>query len=195
MQAHVILDAYGNSNEATSLATIEDRNHLHVSKPEGREPEQPKRNGKPSEERRSRVVVISHKTKAGSECLVENIKLYLSKERREASVEHFGDLAHTLFSHRSALTWRAAVTASTCQELTKALEEPGVEPRRALIQPQLSLIFTGQGAQWYAMGRGLIHGFSVFRHSLEAAEGCLRSLGVDWSLMGRVRLPRFNDNG
>ena len=143
-------------------------------------------NNKPSKERRSRVFVFSHKTKAGVKRIIEQVHLYISNDRCDASVEHLCDLAHTFCSHRSALTWRTAFIASTSQGLISALEEPGIEPRRALLQPRLALIFTGQGAQWYGMGRELIHAYSVFRHSLETAEGCVRDLGADWSLIGRT---------
>ena len=166
------------------MAEIEDRTHLHNLDRESHEAEQHKLNNTSSKGERSHVFVFSHKTKAGAERLVENIKLYVGDEHFDASAEHFGDLVYTISSHRSALTWRIAFNASTSQELIKALEKPGIEPRRALHQPQLGFIFTGQGAQWYSMGRELIHSYSVFRHSLEAAEGCLRSLGVDWSIMG-----------
>ena len=146
--------------------------------------EQYNMSSKPSEERRSRVFVFSHKTKAGVKRLIEQIRLYVSNDHCDAPVGHLCDLAHTFCSHRSALTWRTAFTASTWQELKNALEEPGIEPRRALLQPRLGLIFTGQGAQWYGMGRNLIHSYSVFRHSLETAEGCVKKLGANWSLMG-----------
>ena len=137
-----------------------------------------------SEQRGSRVFVFSHKTKAGVTRLIEKVQLYIRNENCDVSVGRLGDLAYTICSRRSALIWRTAFTASTSQELMSACEEPGIEPRRALLQPRLGLIFTGQGAQWYAMGRELIHSHSVFRRSLEVAESCLRSLGADWSLMG-----------
>lgn len=158
--------------------------HLHVSKSAVREQEHAEINSKLSEGSRGLVFVFSHKTKAGVERLIKNIKLYNSSEHCDARTDHFHDLAHTLSSNRSALTWRTAFTASTSQDLKRALEEPGIEPRRALHQSHLGMMFTGQGAQWYAMGRELIRRSSIFRRSLEAAEGCLRSLGVEWSLIG-----------
>jgi acyl transferase domain-containing protein/NADPH:quinone reductase-like Zn-dependent oxidoreductase len=46
----------------------------------------------------------------------------------------------------------------------------------------LGFVFTGQGAQWYAMGRELIIQYPIFRESLVQAEKCLDDLGASWSL-------------
>ena len=57
----------------------------------------------------------------------------------------------------------------------------------------LAFVFTGQGAQWYAMGRELIAVYPAFGHSLETTDLCLRELGACWSLLGKfaalTRLP------
>jgi acyl transferase domain-containing protein/NADPH:quinone reductase-like Zn-dependent oxidoreductase len=45
------------------------------------------------------------------------------------------------------------------------------------------MVFTGQGAQWYAMGRELITTYPVFGASIKEADAILKDLGADWSLM------------
>lgn len=51
----------------------------------------------------------------------------------------------------------------------------------------LGFVFTGQGAQWHAMGRELYHrhhgGYPVYKAALERADRCLRRLGAAWSLV------------
>jgi acyl transferase domain-containing protein len=44
------------------------------------------------------------------------------------------------------------------------------------------MVFTGQGAQWYAMGRELIEPYPVFKATLFEAESYLNDFGTDWSL-------------
>lgn len=46
----------------------------------------------------------------------------------------------------------------------------------------MTFVFTGQGAQWYGMGRELIATSEVFRASLNQANTTLASLGCQWDL-------------
>lgn len=50
---------------------------------------------------------------------------------------------------------------------------------------QLGFVFTGQGAQWHAMGRELygVNGYAVYKAALERADRCIRKLGSPWSLI------------
>lgn len=48
----------------------------------------------------------------------------------------------------------------------------------------LGFVFTGQGAQWHAMGRELLV-YPVFRESIEAADEYMKILGSPWSLLGQ----------
>ena len=45
------------------------------------------------------------------------------------------------------------------------------------------MVFTGQGAQWHAVGRELIMAYPPFKASLEEDEIYLKELGADWSLL------------
>ena len=64
----------------------------------------------------------------------------------------------------------------------EALGNAQVTPQRSTTAPRIAYIFTGQGAQWHAMGRELVETYPVFQLTIRAAEDCLNALGADWSL-------------
>ena len=43
------------------------------------------------------------------------------------------------------------------------------------------MIFTGQSAQWHAMGWELLSAYPVFCHTIEEVDECIRSMGASWS--------------
>jgi acyl transferase domain-containing protein len=92
------------------------------------------------------------------------------------------DLVYTFGQRRSKFPWTIAVPFSTASEL--ALKD--VNPQKAPWpeSPRIGYVFSGQGAQWYAMGRELIVEYPVFRDALKEAEAHLHSLGATWSLLG-----------
>ncbi|KAL8887313.1 MAG: hypothetical protein Q9215_005100 [Flavoplaca cf. flavocitrina] len=51
-------------------------------------------------------------------------------------------------------------------------------------------VFTGQGAQWYAMGRELMHTYPVYTESLLLANDVLASHGCEWSLIDELSKDR-----
>lgn len=86
------------------------------------------------------------------------------------------------------MTWRIVVAAATSEDLIDALDQPDLMPCRTLDTPKLGFVFTGQGAQWYAMGRELVTGNAIFQRTLSTADNHLRALGAPWSLMGWLLL-------
>ncbi len=95
-----------------------------------------------------------------------------------------GSLAHTMNLHRTVFSWRLAVVAASAGDIINALSLPSLERRRALYDPRLAFVFTGQGAQWFAMGRELIDRFLVFKNALLSADAHYKSVGAPWSLIG-----------
>lgn len=78
-----------------------------------------------------------------------------------------------------------AVPISTASELIlDGVKSP--KPQKALSSqsPRIGYVFSGQGAQWYAMGRELIVAYPAFRNALEEADAHPRDLGATWSLLG-----------
>ena len=131
-----------------------------------------------------RIFVLSHKSKAGLSYSAKNLISYLEQRKGMDSTKFLESLAHTLNLHRTAFNWRLAVVAGSAGDIINGLSQPSLEPRRALYDPRLAFVFTGQGAQWFAMGRELIHRFSIFKNALLIAETHFKNLGAPWTLTG-----------
>ena len=108
-------------------------------------------------------------------------RLSLQQEEVEVYMEN---LAFTLSVRRSSLAWRSFTVASSLKQLHD-VQINMFKPTRAVTNPKLGFVFTGQGAQWYAMGRELL-AFYVFRDSVQEAELHFNSFGCQWSLLGMV---------
>ncbi|EAW07064.1 putative polyketide synthase [Aspergillus clavatus NRRL 1] len=113
------------------------------------------------------------------------------------SEDYLRNLAYTLAAKRSSLSWKAFAIADSIQSLPEVSFSKGV---RSNSKPSLGFIFTGQGAQWYAMGRELFV-YPVFEKSILEAEEFLIRLGCSWSLReelfadkatSRVNDPEFS---
>ena len=97
-------------------------------------------------------------------------------------------LAITLANRRSVLPWKSFVVASSCKDAIAQFESLPTQPVRTSSGrtcPKLAFVFTGQGAQWFAMGREL-YAQPVFRASLEAAGRYFVTLGASWSLLNEL---------
>lgn len=135
------------------------------------------------------LLVWSAADQGGIRRIYQSYEAYLSGQgsRHLTESENFwGQLAYTLACHRSHLAWRAfsVVSYSSCQTPV-ALDAQMSSPVRAQVNgPRIGFIFTGQGAQWCAMGMELV-GFLSFKKSLFAADAYLKSLGCTWSVLGK----------
>lgn len=102
------------------------------------------------------------------------------------------DLSFTISVKRSVFPWKSFVMASTTSELQWNLSEGNYsKPFRADTPPDVYFVFTGQGAQYCAMGKSLL-AYPVFRSSMEAASEYIRGLGSPWSLLGERTIIMYN---
>jgi len=129
-----------------------------------------------------KIFILSSQYLDGTISATKQLAKYLEESPAPTG---FSDLAYTLAQHRSRLRWKAAVVASSVPELIHALQEhQHSQIVRSSQPPRVGFVFTGQGANWHAMGRELIDAYPVFRRSLRMAEKHLKNLGAEWSLMG-----------
>ncbi|KZL64051.1 polyketide synthase [Colletotrichum incanum] len=105
-----------------------------------------------------------------------------------AQLRFLRDLSHTLASRRTYHSWRSISIASSPSQLRKALDD-SLAPIKAKPNPRLAFIFTGQGAQWAAMGIDLL-AYRAFQESLLAADRYLNDLGCKWSLTFELSKPK-----
>lgn len=94
------------------------------------------------------------------------------------------DLAYTLYNHKNHLQWRSFAVLSSTEDLAALPEQVSNPCRARATPPRIGFVFTGQGAQWFAMGRELI-AYSSFKEELDDAGSFLKALGCSWSPAGK----------
>jgi acyl transferase domain-containing protein/ubiquinone/menaquinone biosynthesis C-methylase UbiE len=133
------------------------------------------------------LFILSAKSEKACKSMVANLKTYLDTYQGTSEPQDLLEsIVYTLGQRRSLMPWVAAQPTSLTNGLSdviKALDNPmQFKPSRTSRKTRLAFAFTGQGAQWYAMGRELISGYPSFRASIKAAEMHLKKLGAEWSL-------------
>ncbi|KAK7983237.1 hypothetical protein PG989_010639 [Apiospora arundinis] len=91
------------------------------------------------------------------------------------------NLAYTLAVHRSHLQWRSFALLQSPKDLHQLSEVISMPAKAHTDPPRIGFVFSGQGAQWYAMGRELL-AYSSFSEELECATKYLETLGCSWSV-------------
>ena len=140
------------------------------------------------------LYVLTANDVSSAKLQTQSLKEYLEKRSgRLSTKEHMLDLAYTLGQRRSFLPCRIAIVASDTDSLTAKLGTFGAPPPRATKPPKLGFVFTGQGANWHAMGRELLHSFPLFFSTIMLADRHLTRLGAPWSLVGRSTLRTLHN--
>ena len=115
----------------------------------------------------------------------EHLSGVLEKDFDHAN--YLDNLAYTLDSRRSALPWRSHVILDSLSDVTHFAQRLSTPVAKKAIPPRLGFVFTGQGAQWHAMGQELLC-FPSYVESVEKANVFLGSLGCHWSVKGTTPL-------
>jgi len=96
------------------------------------------------------------------------------------------DLCYTASARRTHQNYRAVVVGQSAVELAEQLSafaEGGYRRVQPVAQsPKLAFVFSGQGPQWWAMGRQLLESEPVFREVIEKCDALFRQY-APWSLL------------
>ncbi|KAH8652666.1 putative polyketide synthase [Tricladium varicosporioides] len=131
-----------------------------------------------SEEGTNKLFVLSASDEKSLKRLTRIYQNFISTSKDSTRLE---DLAYTLSEKRTYFPWRFSVVADSAVQLKKELGSGNFGLVRAMQTLKLCFIFTGQGAQWYAMGRELLV-YPTFKQSLRTSEIYFQDLGCKWSL-------------
>lgn len=133
------------------------------------------------------IVISAHSDKSLGK-LVSNIKDWLTSDTGHQTP--FNSLAYTLNVRRSKLPWRCNIVASSTDEVVRALEDPRLRKVKAARGTNVGFVFTGQGAQWFAMGRELLASSRAFAGSIAACNEALEGFGCEWNLAEELSRPK-----
>lgn len=137
-----------------------------------------------------RLLVLAAADKGGIDRSAFALRQYVSNKQMLYPANSFlQDLAYTLCEKRSRLPFKAfSIADPKSPDISKWLSNLSAPVRSADPHP-LAFAFTGQGAQWWGMGRELLR-YPLFAKSLSDSDRYLRSLGSKWSAIGK-KASRF----
>ncbi|KAL6710125.1 hypothetical protein ACN47E_009916 [Coniothyrium glycines] len=95
------------------------------------------------------------------------------------------NLVFTLNERRSMFPFVSTVVSKGRTDLESKLCNLSPISRTHKTPPGVGFIFTGQGAQWWRMGRELLD-YSIFKNSLRRCDAVLQRLGARWSLIDEL---------
>jgi acyl transferase domain-containing protein/NADPH:quinone reductase-like Zn-dependent oxidoreductase len=132
------------------------------------------------------LFILSARDKAGVSKVAANLRQHL-EQHPDISLPN---LAYTLAERRSRFPWTWTASAATTSELLTALGDATTNtPPQTITSsttPRLGFVFTGQGAQWHAMGRELAAAYPVYAQTLAECDRALQAFGSTWSIVDEL---------
>lgn len=99
---------------------------------------------------------------------------------------NLADLVYTLDSCRTHFAWRSFAVLIYLGDIEGGFQAQVSAPVKAHAESlRLGFVFSGQGAQWFVMGRELIR-YVSYNEELEEARRYIRNLGCTWSISGNL---------
>ncbi|KAI1864983.1 uncharacterized protein JN550_008529 [Neoarthrinium moseri] len=130
-----------------------------------------------------KLFVMSANDKNTLETVMKNMVVYLEQRPEMFQKDLMGNVAYTLGQRRSLLQHRVAISANRSFDLIEAISAGNYTTGKEVDPLRIGFVFTGQGAQWYGMGRELYAQYPVFQNAIDCADSVLSSLGASWSLV------------
>ncbi|MCS6806446.1 MAG: SDR family NAD(P)-dependent oxidoreductase [Blastocatellia bacterium] len=125
---------------------------------------------------------------------------YVTFLREQAGAISLAELAYNLSHRRTHHDYRLTIVAETIDELIAQLEafvagetRPAMRVGQAALgpRPPLVFVFSGQGPQWWGMGRQLLAQEPVFRQVIQECDELLRPI-APWSLLEELTKDEAN---
>ncbi|CAO1603176.1 hypothetical protein XANCAGTX0491_006768 [Xanthoria calcicola] len=128
------------------------------------------------------LFLFSGKDQTAAKRVSEGLNTWLQGVSTDKRGPYFlENLAYTLALRRTHLEHRTFAIASSLSELNeRQLKGLPAATRSQRHGDNLVMVFTGQGAQWPAMGRELFEN-PIFRQSVETSQSQLKALGCKWN--------------
>jgi acyl transferase domain-containing protein len=126
-----------------------------------------------TQERSAHLLVLSGKTETA---LAHQITQYVDYLTLHPTID-IADVCYTANTGRAHYAYRTAVMAHNIAELREKLTIAQTNPQSQPIteNPNIAFLFTGQGSQYWAMGRELFETHPLFREQLQACDRILRA--------------------
>src|SRR5579875_6646 len=125
------------------------------------------------------LVPLSARTPQALQALADAWRQFVADCPPDVSLH---DLAYNAAHRRSHHDQRLALVAHSREELIEQLAASApLEQGTVKQQPRLAFVCSGQGPQWWAMGRQLLEQEPIFRTTIERCDEIVRHLGP-WSL-------------
>ncbi|TGJ79824.1 hypothetical protein E0Z10_g8943 [Xylaria hypoxylon] len=128
-----------------------------------------------------KLLVWSASTRSATQAMVSTWANFCGKIGDSTVTQAISDIAYTLDSRRSTLPSKAFAVVSEAPDLKNLEQLTSFSKDVSRYIPRLAFVFTGQGAQWYAMGRELFM-YPEFAESIRISQLSLTGLGCSWSL-------------
>ena len=131
------------------------------------------------------IIPVSAFDKKGVQRNAAALAEYISLKEKKGPTDLLRDLTFTVCKKRTMFQWTAFTVATSLPQLAENLLKLGENSASKMsATPHIGFVFTGQGAQYQAMGRELLI-FPAFRESLQQASDFMSKLWSPWSLMGK----------
>ncbi len=136
------------------------------------------------------LIPLSARSPEALKALAGKYAVFLQPDGEGGAVS-LRDLSFNTYFRRTHHDHRMAVVTDSRADLIRQLEAFAKgEPVPAAVsdrvmpghKPRMAFVFCGQGAQWWAMGRQLLHNELVFADMVRRCDDILDSLGSPWSL-------------